>query len=188
MIMRRSRMFDCGKGCVVRSVIQQKCGLCQKAREIEAMGYELHCMDDDSVAKIEPLAAEFFDEANRPGVWDKVAFTKGWGDMLWQGFGFMFGVWDGETYQAMVAGTIGPDLYTSETIATEAIWYVRPDERHRSPRLGPLLLDLFEESAKAKGCHRIYMAHLVELNGVAMGRFLRGRGYAPLDVAYEKGI
>jgi len=81
-----------------------------------------------------------------------------------------------------ICGIIAPDPFTGKSVALKSSWIVDPEK----PGDGLALLKRFEAWVTANGAERLIMSHTHGDEGVA--RILIRRGYAPVEVKYERLI
>ena len=67
---------------------------------------------------------------------------------------------------------------------TEAMWYVRKEDRGQ----GMKLLDAAEDLARTVGCERIHIAHLANREGRVLSRLYKRRGFTPSENFYVKEL
>lgn len=84
----------------------------------------------------------------------------------------------------LIAGFIVNNLTNGKSALQEVIWYV--DKEHRSQ--GRILLQYFEEAAKANGCSQIVMALMCNSGMQKLGKFYERMGYRPFEIQYMKEI
>ena len=117
---------------------------------------------------------------------DVDAFNFHWQKLLRMGIGAVFA----EIIEGEMRGAIGcvveADLYTGETLAREAFFYVAP--KHRSSRTALALLLNYDIWAKGKGATRQYItAHWSE-GRQRLDRLYRRRGYTCTEVTYGRDV
>ena len=84
----------------------------------------------------------------------------------------------------LIAGMAVNNLTNNKAALQEVIWYV--DKEYR--KNGRILLQYFEEAAKAIGCSQIVMALMCNSGADKLGRFYERNGYKPFEVQYMKEI
>ena len=84
----------------------------------------------------------------------------------------------------LIAGMVVNNLTNGKAALQEVIWYVYKEHR----RKGRMLLEYFEEAAKAQGCGSVVMALMCNSGAEKLGRFYERMGYKPFEVQYMKEI
>lgn len=135
-----------------------------------------------------PLVSELVQGAHAEGLipeYDPAAFEFHWQKLIEAGVGAIFAEGSGP-----LAGGIGvlvtADLYTGQTFAREAAFFIRPE--HRDGSLAHRLLSAYDEWAESKGATRQFItAHWGPNRGRLEKMYLR-KGYSPTEVCYGRDI
>lgn len=131
-----------------------------------------------------PVAAEagkrFFVESSIPGKLVSDVFVKNWSFFLDNGMGKIFGVYENEAMVGAIGGIIAPDLNDGEICATEAFWFVTPENRGS----GIKLLLHFIKYAEEIGCVRLNMVHLFNEHADKLSKLYKKKGFSPVEVHY----
>jgi GNAT superfamily N-acetyltransferase len=132
------------------------------------------------------MAQSFFNECGLPGTFKIEAFLHNWSMLLEKNFGIIFALQKDEKVVGMLGGILSPDINSGELTATEAFWYVMPENR-KTPESLKLLL-VFEKWAIEIGAKKIIMAHLLSSMPERLGTFYERRGYKPVEIQYVKQV
>jgi GNAT superfamily N-acetyltransferase len=128
-------------------------------------------------------AREFYAASRFLRTFDLARFTAMWTGLLASGAGAIFVLDDGEIRGA-IGGVAYPDIYSGELTATEFFWFV--SEAHRGG--GIRLYRAFERWAKAKGCARIRMVHLMDSMPEKLQTVYERLGFEAAEVHYSKDL
>lgn len=147
-------------------------------------GIEIRPITRDEAVLCLPQARAFFSEGAIPGTLNEDHFVSQIQQFLDMDIGlFIAAIEDGQVRGA-IGGVAYPDFATGDVTAVELFWFVGPEYR----MVGVKLLVAFEDMAKAKGCKRIHMVHLVNYAGAKLDRFFERRGYKLTEMAFTKDI
>lgn len=135
-----------------------------------------------------PLVSELVRGAYAEGLipeYDPAAFEFHWQKLIEAGVGAIFAEGTGP-----LAGGIGvivtADLYTGQTLAREAAFFIRPE--HRDGSLAHRLLAAYDEWAESKGAIRQFItAHWGPTRGRLEKMYLR-KGYSATEVCYGRDV
>lgn len=132
------------------------------------------------------FGADFYAEANAPGVFRPDFFSALWTALIGNGSGIILGLFEGEDLVGGLAAMVAPDIYDGRLIATEFFWYTRPEYRHGTYPIR--LIRAYEQWAAEKGVAScdIRMTAIEGLNDEQIGRLYRKLGYRPLERQWGK--
>lgn len=128
-------------------------------------------------------ARKFYEEGKLPGRLVENVFIAGWQERIDTDAGVIFGSFNDNTgeFEGGLGAVIYPDPNSGDPLTCEMFWYMKPECRGNGMRL----LEAYENWAKSKGAHRIYMIHLLELHPDVMRKIYERRGYKPVEVGYS---
>lgn len=114
-------------------------------------------------------------------------FVTAWRGILSRGVGAIFMLVDDDgKVQGAIGGLVFPDPFSGLLIATEAFWFVRA--RHRKTVGSMRLYKAFEQWARARGCRRIQMIHLADVNPEEVAAMYRRMGFELAEMRYVKEL
>lgn len=132
-----------------------------------------------------PLGIAFFSEAKLPGTFNPERFAYHWTSVLDSGSGLVAGYFDDSGTLRGGAGVyLVPDVFTTDTVAYEAFFYIEPAFRGS----GTALLSTLEQEAASKGADRLWMIHLNDDKASIMKRYYQRRGFELREFLYLKQL
>lgn len=135
-------------------------------------------------------ASQFFIESRLPGTLNFEHWKLEWTNLINSGIGEIFAYISEDTASGELKGILGvmyfPCSMTGELEALEGFWFMMPSDRGGVGAIR--LLKRFEEEAKNRGCKRIKMVHLMEVNPEQVSSLYDRMGYKKLQVTYVKEI
>lgn len=151
--------------------------------------------DDPREAFVEALPVEQLDilvsmgeRAAREGDiprFDPGAAVFHWKKLYEMGIGRIFVAWSKGEPAGAFGAVLAADLYTGDTIATEAFFYVYPE--HRSFKTMRSLWEAYDAWSESKGVVRQYLsAHWGPHE--RLSRYYSRQGYEPKSVEYERDM
>lgn len=150
---------------------------------------------------IKQLTVEDFDREN-PRMGILAGFTKEskvWGEgdnreytleryrgIIRNGGLFMLAYGEEGEIQGGLGAIKAEDLHDGTLYAVETFWFVHP--QYRKLGIGVDLLNAFEAWAKAEGCKKVAMVHLVDSYPEVLKKFYEGVGYKLIELHYAKDL
>lgn len=139
----------------------------------------------NDLPKLAPIASEFYQASRLLGTFEMSRFIVLWTQLLGNGTGAVFLLEDDAEIVGALGGVAYPDIYSSELIAMEFFWYVRPDSRGGG---GMRLYREFEAWAEFMECSQIRMAHLTHSMPEKLERLYQRLGYVKAETHYMKAV
>lgn len=131
---------------------------------------------------LKPICEAFADAAEKNLDW------KHWhgavGGLVQNGIAECLALYHNQDICGVLIWSYFPDLVSGELSATEALWYVKPENRGDKGTL--LLLDMMEKKAKDKGVKTLSMVSMAGLRDNALGAFYERRGLKKAETVYSK--
>jgi hypothetical protein len=146
----------------------------------------VHKLSEVDPDKIIRLGSQFFLEFKLPGIFSGDYFIAVWEEILRGGSGAMWVSIQNNDIVGGIGGVLSPDLFTGDTMAMEAFWFMRRDCRGSFDSVK--LLTTFEEWGIQVGAKRIVMIHLCPDNysHLQAESVYQRRGYIPLEKSFYK--
>lgn len=128
------------------------------------------------------LGPKFWKEGNLPGEFIPEVFIRKWSEHIAAGHGHIFGLYVDRKVVGAIGLFIVNDINDDARVASEMFWFV--DEEHRGG--GLVLFRHAERYAKASGCKRMSMVHLVDLHPKGLEKLYERTGYRLIEKNYHK--
>lgn len=136
----------------------------------------------DEIKTLLYLGSKFWKEGNLPGQFIEEVFERRWSDFIAGGTGRIFAAFVGSQPVGAIGMVFAKDFNDDARVASEAFWFVREDHRG----IGLRLFAHAEKYAKASGCKRIAMVHLIDLHPAKLQRFYERSGFRCVENVYLK--
>lgn len=101
------------------------------------------------------------------------------------GFGLLAYTDEGEAV-GMIAGSITPYFFSRGAVASDFVWYVKPE--HRGSRAAVKLLKAFKSWATEKGASQLYMGVTTNISADRTGDLLQRLGFEHVGGNYRAQI
>jgi GNAT superfamily N-acetyltransferase len=101
------------------------------------------------------------------------------------GFGLLAYTDEGEAV-GMIAGSITPYFFSRGWVASDFVWYVKPE--HRGSRVAVKLLKAFKAWATEKGASQLYMGVTTNISADRTGDLLQRLGFEHVGGNYRAQI
>lgn len=131
-------------------------------------------------------AKQFFAESKLPGTLNLDHWMCEWESLITTGIGEIFVYERNGEVIGMLGGLFWPCSMTADLEALEGFWFVKPE--HRKGMAAIKILKAFEDEAAKRGCKRVKMVHLWEVNPGNADNIYRRAGYSVLQVHYVKEL
>lgn len=109
-----------------------------------------------------------------------------WQKLMEAGIGTIFASGSDTFLDGAIGVVVEPDLYTGQTQAREAAFFIRPNRR--GGVLAHQLMDRYDEWAQGKGAIRQFITAHWGPNRDRLEKMYRRRGYVATDVCYGKDV
>lgn len=139
-------------------------------------------LQSHEIDKLIPLARAFIAESTEDIPFNENHFKATWTQLLASKVGTVLKYEKDNEIVGVLGFMIYPDMLSGLTVATEAFWFVRKENRGAGLRL----LEEFEYTAKNMGAKQIRMAHLKNLMPEKLRSIYLKRGYIEIETTYEK--
>lgn len=144
----------------------------------------IRAIEQHEVESITFIGVEFWKEGNLPGSFDPAYAARRWREILASGTGRIFAYFKDSKPLGAIGIFIVEDINTRDRIAEEAFWFVRKEHRG----IGLRLFRFAEQYAKASGCRRMAMVHLMGLHPDELRGLYERTGYRCVEHAYHKEL
>jgi GNAT superfamily N-acetyltransferase len=142
------------------------------------------CATPSDLARLEPLAREFYASSRFLVEFDLDRFVALWTHLIESGAGVIFLLEEDGEIAGTIGGVVYPEAYSPLLIATEFFWYVRDGLRGS----GLKLYRKFEDWARSRGCGQVRMIHLLDSMPEKLERVYKHLGFEAAEVHYTKEI
>jgi len=112
------------------------------------------------------------------------SFASRWSDLISQGFGKIFGLWEDDKIIGGIGVVNCPALEDGAPITQEAFWYI--DEKKRGS--GVRLFKAAEDYANSVGSERFVMVHLENSMPQKIKKFYERLGFTKIETGYIKEL
>ncbi len=100
------------------------------------------------------------------------------------GFGML--AYDGNKAVGMIAGSVSPYFFSKGKLASDFVWYVRPEAR--GSRTSVKLLKMFSDWAIGRGATELYMGVTTNVESARTGDLLQRLGFEHVGGNYRKRL
>ena len=100
------------------------------------------------------------------------------------GFGML--AYDGDKAVGMIAGSVSPYFFSKGMLASDFVWYVRPEAR--GSRTSVKLLKMFSDWAIGRGATELYMGVTTNVESARTGELLQRLGFEHVGGNYRKRL
>jgi len=100
------------------------------------------------------------------------------------GFGAL--AYDGDKAVGMIAGSVSPYFFSKGALASDFVWYVRPE--YRGSRTAVKLLKMFSSWAVERGASELYMGVTTNVHATRTGALLQRLGFEHVGGNYRKRL
>jgi len=100
------------------------------------------------------------------------------------GFGAL--AYDGDKAVGMIAGSVSPYFFSKGALASDFVWYVRPE--YRGSRTAVKLLKMFSSWAVERGASELYMGVTTNVHAARTGELLQRLGFEHVGGNYRKRL
>lgn len=147
---------------------------------------ETRFLDVEDVARLEPLAKQFYGEGHLPGELDWDVFRGWWEKWLTEGTGIIIAAENEGKLLGVIGGLFSPSVTTGALELNEMFWFMDRDARGQGA--GKALLHEFIHAGRSAGVEGISMVHLCDEVGHGLAKAFQGIGFNPLEVRYYMEI
>jgi GNAT superfamily N-acetyltransferase len=139
----------------------------------------------EDLPELTVLARSFAAATRWYGELNALHFCIVWEQLLESGAGSAWVLVRDGTIVGAIGGIAFPDMFSGDLVATEAFWFVRPDEGRGG---GVRLYRALEHWACERGCVRLRMAHLTNSMPERVAQMYRLMKFEAVETMYQKEL
>lgn len=145
----------------------------------------IRILKTQEVELLVPGGHAFFAEGKLPGQFNPEFFCKRWREMISDGSGVVFGLFDESgAIQGALGAVFYDDILTGDKLTTELMWFCFPEHRGH----GKMLLDTYLGYSTRRGVARLNMIHLQGLHPEILKKLYERKGFRHVESGYMKEL